>query len=186
MNVSRVRANQLNAFNTPIRIVQNRKEQNMMDNNTNTPPQHPLKWHKFLCYFGLWVGALFSIIAAVTIFSGAHYGLQSNVSFVYSMYGSLKIIDILFGLAYIELALYTVNTALQLMKFKANAPGKLMILYILNAVVPSAQILLTAMVTGIPLNAMIDNTFLYRIVGVILGIMITKVYYGKRIDMFVA
>ncbi len=93
--------------------------------------QFPMKWYKFLTYVGLPLGILYNLFRAISFFNGSDYG--ENKEFVYEMFSSLKVIDILSGIwALIAVALAGITVALMLQRKKA-APLTLYGLQIGNA-----------------------------------------------------
>lgn len=148
----------------------------------------PMNWHKFLVYFGLWAGAVWNIICAVTMFAGAQYGDYSEL--VYAFIPGLKIIDVVYGILLIGIGALGFLTAFQLLKLKRGAPKLLMILYIVSAaasvlyVVASVIVLLNYGADLSDLASTMISTF--STIGISIAMIIANnVYYKKRAHLFV-
>ncbi len=147
------------------------------------PEQYPMKWHKFLIYFSLWVSALVTLSAAGQFFSGSHYNGLADA--VYAKYGSsLKTLDLLMGMASIFLAVWAIYTRFQLAGYKSGAPAKLMLLYAISLIVSVLYMIFACSISGLSFSALLEDS-----VGTLIGnglmMFINKVYYDKRSVLFV-
>ena len=147
------------------------------------PEQYPMKWHKFLIYFSLWVSALVTLSAAGQFFSGSHYNGLADA--VYAKYGSsLKTLDLLMGMASIFLAVWAIYTRFQLAGYKSVAPAKLMLLYAISLIVSVLYMIFACSISGLSFSALLEDS-----VGTLIGnglmMFINKVYYDKRSVLFV-
>ena len=140
----------------------------------------PLRWHKFLVYFSLFLGALMYIGEGYNAVSGIQYG--DMVEVIYSYYDGLKAADVGYGIALFGLAAFAIFTRFQLAGFKRNAPNLLMILYCVPILLSFGYLLIVGGITGIN---MIDASFVGNILGSATIIVINKVYYNKRKHLFV-
>ena len=157
----------------------------MIDFNNNSAPDLPMKWHKFLAYFALWAGALYNLGQAGMLMNGMHYGSENNRDMVYSAYSGLKSIDMIAALGYAAAAVFAIYTAIQLIKFKQNAPKKLMILYVITTAVPIIYVLMASSSTGLPTAELMDSSVYYSVIGCAVGLIICKIYYDKRMHYFI-
>ena len=157
----------------------------MMNYNSESTPELPMRWHKFLAYFALWLGFLHYLLQADTFINGKQYGSETQRDAVYQLFGGMKTIDALIGIAYAAVAFLSFYTAVQLIKFKRNAPQKLTILYIISATIHVLYILLTASATQLPSSELLDITVYSAIIVCAAGIFICKAYYDKRKHLFV-
>lgn len=155
----------------------------MTDYDKTATPDLPMKWHKFIAYFALWVGALSDLGQAGMLMTGGHYGSMRDQ--VYRVFDGLKTIDSICAVAYVFLAAFAVYTAIQLIKLKENAPGKLMINYVISTAVPLVYVLMASVSTGLSVADLAGGTFGSSVVGCVVGMIICKVYYGKRSHLFV-
>ena len=144
-----------------------------------------MKWHKFTAYFGLWLGALFSAGSGLLLVSGLQYGSESQRDMVYQRFTDLQSLDMGIGIVYIGIGLFAIYTAMQLVKLKQGAPQKLMINYLLSAAMPIIYALLGSSVLNVPFSEVITDQYISMISGSVLGIIITRIYYGKREHLFV-
>ena len=153
-----------------------------MENNVDTQPDLPMKWHNFLIYFALWAGGILNGISGFRAISGTQYGADAGR--VYSYYPGLKTIDVIFGAFVIFIAIFTIVTRFKLAGFRKDGPTCLFLVYILNAVGSVFYILAVVSTTSLSLD-----TFGAQLVGQIVGSIIlvcaNKVYYNNRAYMFV-
>ena len=157
----------------------------MIDYNSGNTQDLPMKWHKFISRFTLWVTALYALGQACIFMSGQHYESENQRDLVYQVYDGLKTIDIIAALGYALIGIFAIYTAIRLIKLKQNAPKMLMINYFIAAAFPIIYILMVSSCTGIPTAELIDNSIYTSVAGCALGLIVCKVYYDKRIHMFV-
>ena len=159
--------------------------QNEIQNNV-TPAEStpmPMKWHKFLIYFALWLSGIGNALTGLGLVTGGAYGSTGvSAQQVYTVFPNLKPVDIILGLAAIVLGVMLIVVRFDLAKFKQNAPKKLLILYGVSAVFALVYPLLGSAVTTLSFMELWNPGTL---VGGILGIVINKVYYDKRAHLFV-
>ncbi len=159
-----------------------------MENNVapveNVNP-HSMKWHKFLIYFSLWLGAVTNAIAAFSYFSGSVYGSSGEASMVYSHFTGLKTIDMLFGAALIAVAVFSIVTRFALAGYKAAGPKMLMGFYAINAVLSIVYLVVASVVTGIAFGELIDSSTISSLVTSVAMVFVNKAYYDKRAELFV-
>ena len=150
------------------------------------PPEMGMKWHKFLIYFSLWAGAVLYVISGMLLITGGIYNSSGvSSSMIYAYYGSLKTVDVIFGLLYIALACYLIYTRFQLARFKFGAPSKLTICYVLGVVIAVAYMIGVSSATDLSISDMMDSRTTTQIITSIAMIIINKVYYDKRSHLFV-
>ena len=150
----------------------------------NTETDMPMKWHKFLIYFSLWLSALGAVASGAQLLTGSQYGTGDVIAQVYEMYGGLKTIDMLFGILYIALAAFFIYTRFQLAGFKEGAPRKLMIAYILSFVLYVGYALAASSAVGIPFRELMTSQVASSIAGSVVMIIANNVYYKKRQHLF--
>ncbi len=148
----------------------------------------PMNWYKFLIYFALFAGAVLNLISGIMQLTGAQY--DGAAELVYAYFGSLKVIDILFGLATIGAAIYGVYVRFELAKLKKGAPQKLTILYILVVAISVIYLIAVAVVlssanTGIGLGDLMSPSVIGSLIGSAAMIVINKIYFDKRASLFV-
>ena len=147
-----------------------------------SPENYQLKWHKFLIYFSLWAGAIINASQAITLIGGTAYG--ANTETLYRMYGSLKGIDLFWGIALLGLAGYMIYVRFQLAGFRIGAPKKLSILYIANLVCSLAYMLAVCAVTQLSLRDILSDIAV-SLFGSIVMLFVNQNYYSKRLELFV-
>ena len=155
-----------------------------MENNSDNYIEMPMKWHKFLIYFSLWMGALGCLVTAFQLMTGAHYG-SGMADMVYSYFKALKTVDVIFGLLYIAIGIFMIYTHFQLSNLKIGAPRKLTLVYILQLAGSIGYILLAASIINVSLAEVVDSQMIASLLTSVVMIFVNRVYYGKRSHMFV-
>ncbi len=144
-----------------------------------------MKWHKFLVYFALWAGAVGYLIVGIITLTGSHYG--SNRDLVYTYIPEMKAPDTVYGIVLLGTAVFSVLTALSLLRFKAAGPKNLTMLYIIEMAGTAVYSIWSISVLssyGGDTGDVVAN-LVGALVGGVIGIVINKVYYGKRAHLFV-
>ena len=157
----------------------------------------PMKWHKFLVYFGVWAMAVTSFITAVTYLTGSTYGALREL--VYDAYLFLQAADIVYGATQLACAALGVYTALMLLNQKKIGPAALYCLLIGSTLSELIYSGLLLVVTG---GESYNARFLYAVqnseagfAGTVASMIITTgisaliivlnvIYYGKRKQFF--
>ena len=150
---------------------------------TQAPAQPSMKWFKFLIYFSLFAGAVVNLGSGIAWISGAIYAMQGGVSAdtVYSVFGSLKAVDTLYGVMQIALAGFYVYTRFRLAKFCSNGPTCLYVICVLNACLILFYAIVAGSICGIDqVSSSVPS------IGIGIGLLITNVqYFKKRKHLFV-
>lgn len=142
---------------------------------------YKMKWHKFLIYFSLWIGALNSIISGCAIFTGSHYG--TSVEDVYLNFRNLQKIDASFGLAYIAFGVFMLITRFKLARYRKNAANYLTWCYVFQPLITISYNISVYLSTGI-IPETIATDLLSSLVTSLIMIIPTRIYYKKRSDLF--
>lgn len=144
----------------------------------------PLKWHYFMIYFSLWVGAFSTFVEASRFTNGTMYDKASNL--IYRAFPYMRWLDISYGTILIITSVYQVVIRFQLANFRNTAPQKLLYLYTVRAVSCFAYMLMATMVTGFsfiqPSNV---GAILVYLMITIIWLLINKRYYDNRKELFV-
>lgn len=146
-----------------------------------SPSSHPMKWHKFLIYFALWLSALACLSNALMYFTGSHYGGYAQD--VYLVFSGMKVLDVLCGIACLALCAYTVMTRFALAAYRAKGPKMLTNIYLLNLLISLAYALLGSMITGLSFMDLL-GTFLGYVIGSAVMIFVNRTYYNNRAELF--
>ena len=150
---------------------------------SNSPLQEPpMKWHKFLIYFGLWASALIEVVNGVQLLNGSIYEGQADA--VYQYYAGLESADKIFGILMIAIGAFGIYTRFQLAGFKKGAPGKLVMNYILGSIVPAGYLLVVSGIAKVSINEVASPAITSTIVSCIVFTFICRTYYGKRAHLF--
>ena len=149
--------------------------------NENTMP---LKWHKFLIYFSLWVDAIQTLRYSVAFFTGAVYGEVGRR--FYQVFPAMQLVDGTYGLVLVGVSAFQIYTRFQLAAFKRNAPQKLLILSALSPVIQWPYLIILSTVTGVALsNVHSLSRFISELAGAVIFVVLNKIYYDKRKELFV-
>ncbi len=154
-------------------------------NNQGFVQQLPMNWFKFVIYFQLFANAVLNLIHAVVSLTGAQYGGGYMTSLVYSFYGGLKVLDVIYGICLIAIVAIALFSRFRLAAFKKDAITWLMVTYALNVIVPVIYIIVAAGVLGVGVADVLDASTIGSIVGSIALIICSAIYFGKRKHMFV-
>ncbi len=158
------------------------------DSQTDSAPQSsggvnmPMKWHKFLIYFSLWVGAVSNGLTAIGFWTGSFY---TDPETVYHTYAGLKTVDLLMSFVILAFAVLLIVTRYALAGFKTNAPKLLLIVYAVYAAVLLLHPLILVGVTGLSFTDLMDSSSITSLITSVVMIFVNKVYYDKRASLFV-
>lgn len=154
------------------------------ENMNSTRPQPKMKWYNFLIYFSLFFSAVINLGSGIMQITGLNYNISGgDASTVYLYYGAgLKIIDVLFGIFVIVLAVYAVYVRFRLAHFKKNGPMSYYMLLAANAIGSTIYYIVVSFVTGI---MMLDSSTITTLISSIVMLALNVVYFNKRIHLFV-
>ncbi|MBQ4435465.1 MAG: hypothetical protein II879_05155 [Clostridia bacterium] len=147
-----------------------------------SPENFKLKWHKFLIWFALWMGALGNAVNAIGLIGGTAYVDQSEE--IYAAFERLRVIDLVWGIVLLGLSAYMIYVRFQLAGFRIDAPKKLSILYVANLVCSLGYLLAVSSVTHLSLRTIMSEITV-TLIGSILMLFINQNYYNKRLELFV-
>ena len=151
---------------------------------SGSQPDMPMKWYKFLIYFALFAGAVINGIAGILYLTGKIYDFAAGdgaSALMYMFFGSLRIVDVIYGIALIGLAIIAVMTRQKLAGYSADGPKMLMTYYVLSTAVSVVYALLASIVTG---QNFFSGSVLLSIIVSIVMIFLNKVYFEKRAHLF--
>ena len=144
------------------------------------PAAPGMKWHKFLIYFALFMGALANLLGGIQSISGIQYGEDAEL--IYFLYDGLKALDVIYGVLLIGLAGFILYTRHQLARMKRNAPKLIVALYACTLLMCLAYPCLLTAITGINV---FDASAVGNLLGSLVMAVINIVYYRKRSHLFV-
>ncbi len=152
---------------------------------TQPVQQQGMKWHKFLVYFSLWLGALANFGNGIKCMTGMHYGESKDL--VYRVIPELKTPDLLFGLCCIAVGILGICTAVNLLKYKALGPKLLNWTYIFGA---SSSLIYCIVTSSILSKYHADLSSIYTSAGsglivAVVMVIVNSNYYKKRAHLFV-
>ena len=145
--------------------------------------KYPMKWFKFLIYFGLFVGAIANAAFGVLYLTGFIYDISSGEEgvheLVYAFFSNLKTVDVVFGVLFIALAVFGIYTRFRLAGYKKNGPACLIATYAASAIISFAYMLIVCIILG----DFSDSDF-GSIVTSIAMIVLNYIYFKKRKSLF--
>lgn len=147
------------------------------------PTDHPMKWYKFLIWFGLWAGAALLAVQGIGYLTGISYKDGSGLSAdtVYGTYPGLRVWDRIYGAGLLALGALNIFTRFRLSGFKENGPKCLYIVYALEAVLAVVNAITVATITGVSgsVRAVVS------VLAAIVLILLNRSYFAKRAELFV-
>ena len=147
------------------------------------PTGQPMKWFKFLIYFGLFAGALLNLVNGSIQLTGEQYGGYKE--FVYSRFAALQAVDIIFGILLILLAILGVYTRFQLSSYRRNGPTCLNVLYIANIILSLAYLIAASVLTQINIVELGGSSMIISLVISIFMVVVNTIYFKERSQLFV-
>ena len=126
-----------------------------------TLPQnsHPMKWHKFLIYFQLFLAAILNALTGL---------------------GRLATLDIFYGAVYIATAVLAIYARFRLAGFRQNGPTAYMIFLGFNCALNALNLI---NVIGTEIYAV--SSAVSALVTTVVMLILTNIYYKKRADLFI-
>lgn len=142
-----------------------------------------MNWYKFIIYVQCFLGFFGGIIAGVMYLLGLQYG--ENASLVYGFYSSLKVVDIVYGILNIVIALLFILVRFGLKGFKSWSVGLYLLVYPLETIGLAFYRILTCDILDIsPFEPSVVITLVvYLIVG-IAAYYINYIYFNHRRHLF--
>lgn len=150
----------------------------------NVTTDRPMKWYKFLIYVSLFLTGIANIGNGIRTMEGMIY---DDAYTVYSMFPSLASVDRYYGYALIALGVFAFFVRSRLAKFRRNGPSCLYFMIIGSIILQVVYFALCASILapygGLPMENFAD------IVGIVVGnliyLVLNKVYFDKRMHLFV-
>ena len=142
----------------------------------------PMRWHRFLLILLLFAGVL-NIIGGMLQLQGYHYASEGlDPKTVYAAFPTLKIADLMYGIASIALGAFAFAVRSRLKNLCVDAPKLLITFFIATTVVSLIYRLWAFSIMGA--SAADPSTF-SSILGCVVAVVIHSIYYSKRKHLFV-
>ncbi len=142
-------------------------------------------WFKFLIYFALFAGAVVNVMFSINYLTGSIYLAQSNgeisAAVLYSIYGSLRAVDMIYGILLLALAGLGVYTRFRLAQYRKDGPKLLYILYGAGAASSVLYCIAVLAVSGMNQLSAVIGSLGTSAVMVIVNIK----YFNERKELFV-
>lgn len=172
-------------------MYQNQRPNQQMAVQPSASGQLPMKWYKFIIYAQLFLNAVSNALAAVLSLTGFQY-YSSDMKYmgmdpaeasemVYGFYPNLRVVDIIYGIMLICLAVFALIVRMQLAKFKKNAPMLYYAFWIFSVAVSVIYLvaLATINIAGVNYTQVVSS-----IVVSIALLVINIIYFNKRKHLF--
>ena len=145
-------------------------------------PDRPMRWYWFLVHIALVFSSFMNIWSGYQLFMGVSYGGREAAAKIYEKYEGMQVVDMTYAALLIMLGFLALYVRSQLYHYKRSAPRKLLLLYAMNGMVALYYSVGVSQVTEISL---LDTDIMYVIPGMIVMIIINKIYFGHRKHLFV-
>ena len=146
----------------------------------------PMKWYKFVIWVQLFLSALSLAGTGVMLLTGAQYMTEygNAKDLVYMFYAGLQVVDIVFAVVFIALAVFAIVVRMNLAKFKRGATNQYLAFLGANIAAQILYLVVLAIVTQVgPLEAL-DFSTAIQLVSSFIMIVLSKIYFDKRAHLF--
>ncbi len=155
------------------------------ENSANADqPVLGMKWYKFIIYFQLFASMLMLIRDGFMAATGSHYG--EDMEFVYALWPSLKIIDILYANICFLLVIFAFYVRMSLAKYRERGPKLYLALLLCNVVLPFLYFAAASLATGISVLEFLSANIIASALVLIVLFFVNKKYFNKRRHLFTA
>lgn len=149
--------------------------------NTMTSTEMGMKWYKWVIWVQLFLTALSSVFMGISLLTGKQI---VDVSFIYTLLGTLKVLNVIFGIIYVVLAVMSILVRNQLAHYKTGAPSNFLHLLIILWVVGVVYPIIVSLVTN---TFSVFGDILKTIPSIIFFVIyytLNRTYFKKRESMF--
>ena len=145
----------------------------------------PMNWYRFLVGPGLWLAGFGVLILGILTMVGVPYFLQGYApGVIYDSFKPLVVMDFVYGLVLIALAVLCIVTRFRLAAFQKKGPVMLYIVYALIILASVAYSAVSGWVISGGKAQLIGLTELGSIAGMIAGVALNVIYFNKRKHLF--
>ena len=148
---------------------------------------YPMKWYKFLIYFALFASAVLNTMSGISYMLGTIHGDILFIGSIYESYPALRIVDIVYGLLLIGVAIMAIYTRLQLAYYREKGPMCLYILYSATMALTVISFVSTSLVVqgaNYTMLTLLYDTIPSLVVSAV-TLVLNIVYFRKRKELFV-
>lgn len=165
----------------------NFQPQGIQFNNTAVPGLG-MGWFYFVIFIQLFLNALSNFAQGISVMFGKHY--DGNADLVYDMLPSMKVIDVLMGIACLLLAAGAIYARFRLAKYRKNGPLMYHSVICANIIIPIIYLLCIVAVLNnnfysITVSDFVPQRFYYNVAGCVALLIVNIIYFGKRKHLFV-
>ncbi len=142
-----------------------------------------MKWFKFIIYFQLFASAALNLLNAFQLFTGAQY--EGQAERVYLLFPGLKTADLLYGALCLVMAALAIFARFRLAKFRQNGPKLYYTLLIVAIVGALLYLFLASSALSVSFAELMDSSVSGSLIGSAVLLIVNRIYFGKRMDLFV-
>ena len=147
-------------------------------------PRPGMKWYHFVVKVQLWIYMAVALINGIMVFTGAHYGGQTERDAVYLIYPDMKAVDIIYGIVMLGLVAFAFVTRKSLALYEERGPKSYIYLNVITAIHPLLYLTVSSLVANVPLGDLINSSTVGQFLSGITLAIINTVYFRKRKDLF--
>jgi len=146
--------------------------------------EKPMKWFKFLIYFGLFASGILNLSHGLQLITGSIY--NGDADLVYTAWESMKTLDIIVGILGVALAALAIFTRTRLAGFYKDGPKMILLLYVCAVVVNLVYLIgLNSILPQIVIEKSgIAESFIGSVVLSVAMVIANKTYFDKRKELF--
>ena len=145
----------------------------------------PMNWYRFLIGPGLWIAGFGILILGILTMLGIPYVLQGFApGVIYDSFKPLVVMDFVYGLILIILAVLCIITRFRLAAFQKKGPIMLYIVYALIILVSVIYSAASGWVISGGNARLFGMTEFSSLIGMIAGIVLNYIYFNKRKHLF--
>ena len=152
---------------------------------TESKPNLPLNWFKFVIYFGMWAWGFASIASGVIVFTGGHYNLgdpsRAMTDLIYEAFPRLSTFDHAFGAGMIIVGVMLIVTRFKLAAFREKGYDDLFTWSVLYLVAEGGYIgsLLSLTNASVEPEGILGMIFILVVFGAM-----NVIYFKRRKQLF--
>ena len=146
----------------------------------------PMGWFKFIIWVQLFISALSLAAAGIMLLTGTAYVVDgiSYADLVYDLIDGLRAIDLVFGVAFVALAVFALYVRQQLAGFKKGAPKLYLTLLGVNIAVQFLYAFVMSIAVGVELADVVTVSELVQVITSLVMIIVNKYYFARREHLF--
>ena len=146
----------------------------------------PMRWFKFVIWVQLFLSALSYAITGVMMITGSFY-VVGGMNFADEVYGTLdglKAVDVVFGVAFVAIAVFALYVRQRLAGFRKGAPKLYLTLLGVGIAAQFLYAFAVSLVLRTEIADVISTSGLAQIIVSLLLVILNKYYFARRERLF--